>query len=367
MEGPASSDPSPSSPVTWHVAFWVLLALALNSMAQPAGRICGHPSRFRIYLASSPIICATDALLMLTRLAFTVVYIDISLPKAARLLLLWRADRRPTKLLSASLGEPNAPEPEASEPKLKTWPRWLFFAMGVLPAAIKLASFSGVPWTQAWGLMFAASFAVIEIVTLLAQVGIHKHDTPVPAALGLSSIEWQEPRHQQLRSKVARLSTIIGDLETTIFLFAIFAQLGIAFWTVGNLCISAKESNDLPVDIYNLFSWVRTVAVSLFCLLFLTCVALKVVGYFLRQYLPSPLIKWSFFRMLKWLIIGVAILGLVPVRDRSNKTKFNRYTNRAIVWNGMCMFTWLCYAGMHWICERFPAVAKALLIETKPS
>ena len=54
---PSLSDPSPSSPVTWHVAFWALLALALNSMAQPAGRICGHPSRYRIYLASSPIIC----------------------------------------------------------------------------------------------------------------------------------------------------------------------------------------------------------------------------------------------------------------------------------------------------------------------
>jgi hypothetical protein len=244
--------------------------------------------------------------------------------------------------------------------KLQTWPRLLFFVIGVLPAAIKLASFSGVPWTQAWGLMFAAFFAIIEIITLLAQVGIDKHDTSVPAALGISQIEWQDPQQQLLRSKVARLSTIIGDLEAIVFLFVMGAQLGIGFWAVRNLCMSGRESIKLPANVYNVFSWFSSTAIYLFCLVFLTCVALKLVAYFLQR---SLLVKWPFLRMLKWLGIGIVILGMLPGRDRSN----NEYINGVEVWNGMCMFTWLCYEWMRWVCERFPAVAKALLIETRPS
>jgi hypothetical protein len=48
-----------------------------------------------------------------------------------------------------------------------TWPRWLLFIIGTLPAAVKLASLSGVPWAQTWGILFAASFLAIELFSAL--------------------------------------------------------------------------------------------------------------------------------------------------------------------------------------------------------
>jgi hypothetical protein len=45
---------SSPSPVTWQTAFWTLIPLAINVMAQPSGRVCGAPSRYRTYLRSSP-------------------------------------------------------------------------------------------------------------------------------------------------------------------------------------------------------------------------------------------------------------------------------------------------------------------------
>jgi hypothetical protein len=40
--------------------------------------------------------------------------------------------------------------------------------VGTLPAAIQLASFTGVPRAQILGLMFVSSFVVIELVTFLS-------------------------------------------------------------------------------------------------------------------------------------------------------------------------------------------------------
>ena len=88
-----SSVPSPPSPVTWHIVLWVLIALAINSMAQPSGRICGVPSRNRIYLASSPIICVADSVDLIVQAVVSKYYLRITPLNAYRLVALARSDR----------------------------------------------------------------------------------------------------------------------------------------------------------------------------------------------------------------------------------------------------------------------------------
>jgi hypothetical protein len=47
--------------------------------------------------------------------------------------------------------------------------RWVWFVIGVLPQIIKLMACSGLPWTQAWGSFYLASFAVVELMGALTQ------------------------------------------------------------------------------------------------------------------------------------------------------------------------------------------------------
>jgi hypothetical protein len=54
--------------------FWATIALATNTMSQPAGRVCDAPSEIRIPLRSSPIICAIDTFYVLKLLLFDGVY-----------------------------------------------------------------------------------------------------------------------------------------------------------------------------------------------------------------------------------------------------------------------------------------------------
>lgn len=42
--------------------------------------------------------------------------------------------------------------------------RWILFLVGALPAFVKLLSFSGVPWTQAYGASYGTSFLLIELL-----------------------------------------------------------------------------------------------------------------------------------------------------------------------------------------------------------
>jgi hypothetical protein len=48
--------------------------------------------------------------------------------------------------------------------------------IGVLPQTIKLMACSGVPWTQAWGCFYLASFAVVELMGALAEFAPEEDD-----------------------------------------------------------------------------------------------------------------------------------------------------------------------------------------------
>jgi hypothetical protein len=52
----------------------------------------------------------------------------------------------------------------------KTFLRWAFFTIGTLPPVIKLASMKGVPWVQAWGMMFLTYWLVNESLVLFSAL-----------------------------------------------------------------------------------------------------------------------------------------------------------------------------------------------------
>jgi len=69
-----------SSEITWQTAYWSLPPLALNTMMQPSGRVCGFDPALRTYLRSSPIVCIGDTTCIIVR--FT-IYVRQGLPPAA--------------------------------------------------------------------------------------------------------------------------------------------------------------------------------------------------------------------------------------------------------------------------------------------
>jgi hypothetical protein len=71
--------------VSWQTAYWTLIPLAVNTVAQPSGRILGLPAKYRTYLRCSPLICATDSLSIFIRL---ILYLTAFSFKDAILLLI---------------------------------------------------------------------------------------------------------------------------------------------------------------------------------------------------------------------------------------------------------------------------------------
>jgi hypothetical protein len=44
--------------------------------------------------------------------------------------------------------------------------RWLIFAFGTVPQAVKLMAFRGLYWTEAWGWVYVASFVLMEALII---------------------------------------------------------------------------------------------------------------------------------------------------------------------------------------------------------
>ncbi|KAF2493099.1 hypothetical protein BU16DRAFT_71437 [Lophium mytilinum] len=150
--------------VSWQTAFWFLPPIALNTMLQPSRRLCGFTPELHTYLCSSSIICAVDSVVVLIRLIFTSIHSG-SFKIAVQATLDVQPEDSPQSV-HVTAEQPIKARLRALE--RATFARWtLGFAIGALPQFIKLQSFSGVPWTQAWAWMYLANFFLIELLTLL--------------------------------------------------------------------------------------------------------------------------------------------------------------------------------------------------------
>lgn len=230
--------------MTWHVILWILLCLAINSMAQ---KICGSPSRYRFYLSSSPTLVLADAISARIRLTNVRIHVQTSLVGASQMVVLSRSELR------TSGGQDTTQAASG-----RAWPRWLFFVMGPLPATIKLASFSGIWWTKSWGLMFAVSFVVVELISFPSRMS---QSTGVPAQelLGPGLQIAQSSDDQRFK----KLSQNLDLIDSILFLTAILVHLGLLIWAIEVLWYAGSEKMSQSALVQNIVLFARTILLSI--------------------------------------------------------------------------------------------------------
>lgn len=308
---PAVSNSSPASvqPVSWHVIIWVLLTLAISSMSQPAGRILHTPRKYRLYLCSSPLICATEALSLFSGLTFAYYMLDISLVDAARFVVrdrFYHISKEETEI--------------AEWPERSSLQRWIFFIIGTLPAFIKLLSLSGLPWSKAWGLMFGFSYLVIEIVMMLAKYDGRKPPASSVEALGYSAARIELTINSELQSRVESVEFWNTGFGAVFFFMAIMAQNVLTGWTLYSLWQPVtKMQVDVPQGWYNLWEWLLVILLYGSIMLFFIWLSLTLINNIWR---PVPrILSWTaIIRVFMTAFAFTAVNALGPqMGSKSNK------------------------------------------------
>ncbi|MCJ1458771.1 hypothetical protein MMC28_009145 [Mycoblastus sanguinarius] len=142
------------SVVSWESAFWGLVPLALNSMTQPTGDVCGAPAHIDFVLRSSPIICSVDLLFVLVRFVWYIIK-EKSLTRAISKLIWFRF---------------RAVDGEESEGSFRNMQknsafRWIVFLFAI-PQFVKLYAFQGLMWTKLIASMYLGSFLIMELLVM---------------------------------------------------------------------------------------------------------------------------------------------------------------------------------------------------------
>lgn len=129
-----------NSIVPWQSALWAVLALALNAMTQPSSAD-PSPTPAISLVRSSPVICFIDAVSIPIWLVVGCYYGESTTNSLTSKRLATRPNRTP-----------------ASAPIFSATTSAVFFILGPLPQAIKLAGMSGVPLTKFVGLVFLVAY-----------------------------------------------------------------------------------------------------------------------------------------------------------------------------------------------------------------
>ncbi|KAL2833316.1 hypothetical protein BDW59DRAFT_156818 [Aspergillus cavernicola] len=160
---PAQGSESDNHQILWPTIFFWMVCFALNSTSQPTGRVLGLPYRHPSILRSSPIICAFDAINILTSWVTHVVS-PIAKPASFR----HSATRI---LLHRVVNKEGNPDIQAIKNiKAQSRVRWALFLLGTVPQFIKLFTSRGIPWSQAIGAIYLASWLLFEILVLSAML-----------------------------------------------------------------------------------------------------------------------------------------------------------------------------------------------------
>ncbi|KAK0613237.1 hypothetical protein B0T14DRAFT_275587 [Immersiella caudata] len=188
---PTMTDPSPNpdSEVSWQTAWWALIPLATTCMLQPCGNILGlkkTSGATRFYARASPVVCLADTAYTLSTL---VLCINLNRHKFVANLKYELGLRFSRHNGNGAVGPQEQPDCECgaggqregdiegeddidgdfitSPEKSRLW-RFLFLGLsGTGCQTVKLVAMKGVPWTQAWALMFSVSIVVGEVLTFM--------------------------------------------------------------------------------------------------------------------------------------------------------------------------------------------------------
>jgi hypothetical protein len=176
-------------------------------MTQPAGRICGLPSRHRTYLRSSPILCLADVVSLILTFIFLLCHLI-----SPRVCLETIIEKRYDDVSDSSEGIQSLEE--------MTLLRWAFFIICSLPPVIKLLSLTNVPWSQAYGAMFLSSFIIIEGLAFIRRP---------------KDLNQYAPLSMRRGSAMDPTSRYIGYLNDTILTLAFIIHISLLLWTISDI------------------------------------------------------------------------------------------------------------------------------------
>jgi hypothetical protein len=147
--------------LTWPCAMWATLAVALNTMSQPSGKIFGFHSSYNFVRRASPVVCACFAIDSFVQLAMLTIKEHSPLKAAARLME-----------MRFELGAEDQDEGDGNFDSLrkKLMFRWILCLLGAVPQAIKIYATSGIPGMQACYSAYLAPFIVDEGLALLGRM-----------------------------------------------------------------------------------------------------------------------------------------------------------------------------------------------------
>jgi hypothetical protein len=160
-----------SRQVSWSSAYWALVPIALNSMIQPGGRICGYDHSLRISLRISPLVCAFDAATIVIRFLAYRVH-GYRTPLAAKMV---KAARE--------AGVEEAKEGKRWSLENRSVVVYFIFAIGAVTQVIKLTACSGVLWTKVWCWSYFVNFLLVEAMNKLAEKAVEEQG---PATVNLN-------------------------------------------------------------------------------------------------------------------------------------------------------------------------------------
>ncbi|CZR61872.1 uncharacterized protein PAC_11769 [Phialocephala subalpina] len=154
-----------SNEIFWYSAFGSLLPLAINTMMQPSGRICGFDPSLRTYLRASPIVCAFDSITIIIRF---ITYRRLGFPYAVAA----------KKVLNARVdGHEDIESGGIRSLEQVLFLRCACFIVGVLSQVIKLMASTGIQWTQVWACFYLSSFLALEGMNTLSEFAVEEVNT----------------------------------------------------------------------------------------------------------------------------------------------------------------------------------------------
>jgi hypothetical protein len=148
------------APPTWIQAFSALLLLALNSGAQPVGRVLGLHTARNIYIRLSPIVCAVDGAAFIIR--FVAYWFSIEEKPHEALLHAWRTrvDETNRALKNGSV--------------LVIAIRVFGIILAILRPTLIAGNWTEAKWTVVWCLMYIIPYILFYTTSIYFQRSSHE-------------------------------------------------------------------------------------------------------------------------------------------------------------------------------------------------
>ncbi|KAM7183195.1 hypothetical protein V8F20_012709 [Naviculisporaceae sp. PSN 640] len=199
-----------SGNVSWQMAWWSLVPLAIAGMTQPCGNVLGRRDKnFRFYSRASPIICIVDFMHFVICLTFGWSFNPRTFIRNVKFEVLER--------FSDSDEASGQNHGDAERTRLMRWA--LLVISGVPCQTIKLSAMRGMFCTKFWAISFFGSLLFWEVLSIVARSIQTNHTVQLPI-----------PRWRQGSSRLLGITGLMSDLAMAFHFFAVYEAAATLFY-----------------------------------------------------------------------------------------------------------------------------------------